>query len=462
VTPSPPTGRSRLVAVVLSAIIPGLGQGWLGDWPRALGVFLATATAMGATLWYGKPVWLIIPAALWVWNIYDGLRLPRGAPIWVAAFLWLGMAYGIGWQATEINPRAFIENSERARSVFRPMLEPDFLTPRTDVREGWVEVEVPCSSSPPRAEHTVEGVTVRLSPDCAALNEALVVTAEGLWPNEATQVYWTTPISDVKLLGGGNNAMLLVTSDASGVITTLIRVPMSALDAMPDPSIPLKHRIYVEQERPIGGIEISKNGGYIIQGIYETLALALLTTTLGAVIALPLSFPAARNLMAGHAVTFFIYLVIRTALNILRSIEALIMAIIFVVIVGLGPFAGMLALTVHTVAALAKLYSEVVEGIDPGPIEAVRASGATWLQVVRHAVIPQIVPLFTALTIYRWDINVRSSTIIGFVGGGGIGYFLWQWLVLNDYRAVSSCFIAIAVVVLALDFFSARVRERLI
>ncbi len=459
--PTLPAGRSRLVAVVLSAILPGLGQAWLGDWARALGVFLATATALGATLWYGKPVWLAIPAALWVWNIYDSLRLPRGAPLWVAAVLWLGMAYGIGWQATEINPRAFIENSERARSVFQPMLQPDFLRARTELRQGWVEVEVPCSSAPPRAEHTVDGVTLRVSPDCASLTEALIVTAEGLWPNEETQVYWTTPISDVKLLGGNNNAMLLVTSDAQGKITALIRVPPSAQDAMPDVTLPLKHRVYVEQERDIGGIEISKNGHYILLGIYETLAMALLTTTLGAVFAVPLSFPAARNLMSGHAVTMFIYVVIRTILNILRSIEALIMCLIFVVIVGLGPFAGVLALTVHTVAALAKLYSEVVEGIDPGPIEAVRATGANWLQVVRHAVIPQIVPLFTALTIYRWDINVRSSTIIGFVGGGGIGYYLWQWLVLNDYRAVSSCFIAIAVVVLTLDFFSARVRARL-
>ena len=121
----------------------------------------------------------------------------------------------------------------------------------------------------------------------------------------------------------------------------------------------------------------------------------------------------------------------------------------------------MLALTIHTTAALGKLYSEVIEGIEPGPIEAVRATGANWLQMVRYAVIPQIVPPFTALTIYRWDINVRSSTIIGFVGGGGIGFFLWQWILLGDYRAVSACFITIAIVVIIMDFFSAQLRARL-
>ena len=138
------------------------------------------------------------------------------------------------------------------------------------------------------------------------------------------------------------------------------------------------------------------------------------------------------------------------------------MAIIFVIIVGLGPFPGMIALTIHTTAALGKLYSEVVEGIDPGPIEAIKATGANWFQIVRYAVIPQIVPPFTALTIYRWDINVRSSTIIGFVGGGGIGFFLWQWIILQDFRAVGTAFVAIAVVVVILDFFSARIRERLV
>ncbi len=166
--------------------------------------------------------------------------------------------------------------------------------------------------------------------------------------------------------------------------------------------------------------------------------------------------------MTGNPLTTIIYIVTRTVLNIVRSIEALIMAIIFVIIVGLGPFPGMIALTIHTTAALGKLYSEVVEGIDPGPIEAIKATGANWFQIVRFAVIPQIVPAFTALTIYRWDINVRSSTIIGFVGGGGIGFFLWQWIILQDFRAVGTAFVAIAVIVIILDFFSARIRERLV
>jgi phosphonate transport system permease protein len=178
--------------------------------------------------------------------------------------------------------------------------------------------------------------------------------------------------------------------------------------------------------------------------------------------ALAISFLAARNLMSGNPFTLFIYFGIRTILNIVRSIEPLIIAIVFVVIVGLGPFAGVIAITMHTIAALGKLYSEVIEGIDPGPLEAIRATGGNWAQMVRYAVIPQIVPPFASFTLFRWEINVRTSTIIGFVGGGGIGFYLYQWIIKGDFRAVGSSFIAIAVIVIVLDFISAKLRARLV
>jgi len=197
-----------------------------------------------------------------------------------------------------------------------------------------------------------------------------------------------------------------------------------------------------------------------LQGIYETLALALLATTLGALLAVPICFLAARNLMSTNPLTYAIYVIVRTLLNFFRSIEALIIAIVLLSL-SVWVRSWDASADVHTTAALGKLYSEVIEGIDPGPIEAVRATGANWLQTVRYAVIPQIVPTFTSLTIYRWDINIRSSTIIGFVGGGGIGFYLWQWIVLGDYQAVSSAFISIAIVVIIMDYVSARLRERL-
>jgi len=157
-----------------------------------------------------------------------------------------------------------------------------------------------------------------------------------------------------------------------------------------------------------------------------------------------------------------LYGIIRTILNGTRSVEALVMAIVFVAWVGLGPFAGALALGLHTVAALAKLYSEQVESILEGPLEAVQATGANRLQTIVFAVVPQIIPPYISFTMYRWDINVRMSTIIGFVGGGGIGFVLQQNINLLNYRAASVNMLAIAIVVATMDYISSSLRERFV
>ena len=169
---------------------------------------------------------------------------------------------------------------------------------------------------------------------------------------------------------------------------------------------------------------------------------------------------ARRTYNASLNVGLAIYTVTRTILNALRSVEALIMVIVFAVWVGIGPFAGVLALGLHTVAALAKLYSEQVEGIADGPLEAVMATGANRLQMIIFAVVPQIVPPYISFTMYRWDINVRMSTIIGFAGGGGIGFLLQQNINLLNYRAASAQIIAIAVVVSLMDYLSSVLRQR--
>jgi phosphonate ABC transporter permease subunit PhnE len=157
-----------------------------------------------------------------------------------------------------------------------------------------------------------------------------------------------------------------------------------------------------------------------------------------------------------------IYYMARTVFNGLRAIEALIMVIVFTVWVGIGPFAGVLALSLHSVAAMAKLYSEQVESIMPGPLEALTATGATRLQTIIYAVVPQIVPPYISFTMYRWDINVRMSTIIGFAGGGGIGFLLSQNINLTRYREASAQILAIAVVVAAMDYLSSYLREKTI
>jgi phosphonate ABC transporter permease subunit PhnE len=157
-----------------------------------------------------------------------------------------------------------------------------------------------------------------------------------------------------------------------------------------------------------------------------------------------------------------VYTLVRTVMNIVRSIEPLIWAVVGIIWIGPGPFAGTIALTLHTIASLGKLYSEAIESIDPGPIEAIQATGGSRLQTIMYAVMPQVVPPFISFTIYRWDINVRLSTIIGFVGGGGIGFILIQWIRQFQYDAAGIAVWLITITVAALDFVSSEIRERFV
>ncbi|QQS38247.1 MAG: phosphonate ABC transporter, permease protein PhnE [Ignavibacteriales bacterium] len=191
----------------------------------------------------------------------------------------------------------------------------------------------------------------------------------------------------------------------------------------------------------------------------ETIYIALLATLISIPPTLLLSFFTARNLMKDSRVSFFIYYILRILLNFIRSIEPLIWAIIFSVWVGIGPYAGMIALLVHTIASNAKLYSEAIENIEEGPVEAISATGANKVQVVWYAVVPQIVLPFLSFTIYRWDINVRMATIIGLVGGGGIGTMLMQYQGLGKWHEVGLIVLMIAFVVWVMDYISARIRE---
>ena len=193
----------------------------------------------------------------------------------------------------------------------------------------------------------------------------------------------------------------------------------------------------------------------------ETIYLALMASALALPFAFVLSFLGARNLTQDSVTGRIGYALARVVMNITRSIEPLVWAIIFTIWVSVGPFAGMLALFVHSVASLGKLYSEAIEGIDPGPVEALRATGAKKLQVLRYAVVPQVVPPFLAFTVYRWDINVRMATILGLVGGGGIGGLLINYQQMAIWPKVGTIVVFITAVVWILDLTSARARERL-
>jgi phosphonate ABC transporter permease subunit PhnE len=193
----------------------------------------------------------------------------------------------------------------------------------------------------------------------------------------------------------------------------------------------------------------------ILGKMAETIAIGLMATLMSTLLALPLSFLAAHNIMARIPGGTIIYYVMRAFLNFVRSVDTLIWAVIMVVWVGLGSFAGVLALTIHSIAALGKLYSEEIEHIDAGPIEAITATGANLVQVIRYAVIPQIIPPFLAYTLLRWDINMRTATVVGLVAGGGIGYFVVETIQKGGYEQYAAALWVVAVVIIIVDYVSA-------
>jgi phosphonate transport system permease protein len=192
--------------------------------------------------------------------------------------------------------------------------------------------------------------------------------------------------------------------------------------------------------------------------VLETVQLAVWGTLLAIVLALPLCFLAARNLTPSPAV----FHVARQVFNAARGINEIIFALIFVAAVGLGPFAGVLALSVHGAGMLGKFFAEAIEEADPGPVEALRATGARPLEVIVFAVLPQALPAWIAAVLYRLEVNLRAATILGMVGAGGIGFELYSSLRLFQYEDTATCVIVILAMVMTADYISSRLRARIL
>lgn len=453
-------------ALLCSLLIPGLGQALQGAAGRGAGLFLTLAALTGLVWWQQVPLLLVPVAAVWLWGAWDAYRLGKGRPARTVLPFLLGalVVYLLGARATELRPRRLIANWPAVRPIVSALVRPELLTYPTEDRVGAIPFQVPCVEPLPEPEgRATITPTLRTNVRCAGMGETIYVEGQGFFPDFDVEIWWQNPIGDYqRILREGKP--LVVRSDAQGRFRVAIDVPTTAvpLDRLPAPGQTQTHRIEARQHRPYGTLRPTETLTLVVAKIGETIALAFLATVLAVLFALPISLLAARNLMGGHWATRTVYYLVRTVLNVVRSIETLIWAIIFAVWVGLGPFAGTLALLLHSVAALGKLYSEAIEGIDPGPIEAVRATGARWPQVVTYAVWPQFAPSFLAFTLYRWDINVRMSTVIGLVSNAGLGFLIVQWIRLSRYNAMATSIIAIVLVVAALDYASAALRRRII
>jgi phosphonate transport system permease protein len=193
-------------------------------------------------------------------------------------------------------------------------------------------------------------------------------------------------------------------------------------------------------------------------GMVESIQIAWVGTLIGAAISLPLGFLAAHNVSGKAGFTL-----VRQILNAIRAIPELLWALVFFIpMVGLGPFAGALALGVNSTGTLGKLTSEVVEGIDQGPVEAARASGASRVQMLRWGVLPQVLPEVVAFWLYRFEINLRASAILGLVGAGGVGAVLAQTLQYRRWALAGMTVIVVVVATIVIDALSAAARRRII
>ncbi len=217
--------------------------------------------------------------------------------------------------------------------------------------------------------------------------------------------------------------------------------------------------LFGEADRPGSGFfppDFRRFPEYLEQMLI-TIKMAIWGTLLAVILGIPLSVLAARN----TSPNIVVYTLTRRLLDFLRGLNEFVLALVFVVAVGLGPFPGILALAVHTAGILAKLFSEGIEAVDTGQIEAVQATGASPLQVLTHGVWPQIVPHVVSMTLYRFESNVRAATVLGIVGAGGIGFYITESIRGFDFRAACAIIIMILISVFLVDTLSARVRQRL-
>lgn len=192
----------------------------------------------------------------------------------------------------------------------------------------------------------------------------------------------------------------------------------------------------------------------IVREMIVTVQIAIWGTFLAIIFAIPLGL-----LSASNVAPVWIYQPVRRVMDAARSINEIIFAMFFISAVGLGPFAGVLALFVHTMGTLAKLFSEAVEAIDPQPVEGIRATGAHVAEEIAFGIIPQVLPLWISYSLYRFESNVRSASVVGIVGAGGIGYTIWDAIRSFDYGKTAAIIIVIVVTVSILDLVSAKVRK---
>ena len=374
---------------------------------------------------------------------------PRGRLLRLLIVLVAFGVFALGWRVTDID-LGKLANASNAGPILRALVTPDIAS--RDITQ--TELQVPfvsgSSATDPAVATSPTGQTLRITPGGAQPGQTVTFDGSGFAPNAEGDLRIVFPS------GGRDARFTRLTTDSRGAFHEERQWPDAA--TLP----PGTYTFRLIENAPTGNLHLSDTMQSSLGRMGETILLALMGTLFGVLFSVPLSFLGARNLMGGSAVGRAVYWCMRLIFTITRSIEVLIVGVIMVVIVGIGSYAGVLALVVHSIGSLGKLYSEAIESIEPGPVEAITATGANRVQTVLFGVIPQIIPEFLAVTIFWWDHNVRMSTVIGLVGGGGIGYLLIQYINLLQYQQAATVLWMIVIVVTAMDYASARIRARLV
>ena len=359
-------------------------------------------------------------------------------------------AFGLSYNVTGVDfPRLF-RDLPKGGPLLRDFLSPDVVIRDVETRTIEIDFPIPCGSAPSQSGIPSNGPRLVPSVNCA--DELQKFTLEGfdLEPNSEVVIRWDLP-NDMVMTA------IRTQTDANGYFTS--EVEARPIAATKDG---IASQLEVDTNTPVGGMKPSQALKDVVDAMFVTVFMALISTTIATIVAAPLSFLAAGNIMRKSRVGSTVYYIFRSLFNLLRSYDPLVMASVFAFWLSFGAFPGAIALTVVTIASLGKLFSEAIENIDSGPLEALQATGANPLQTVVYGVVPQIVPDFISFIIYHWDINVRISTIIGFVGGGGIGFYLSEQINGFHYNRAGTAIWAIVIVVWAMDFLSAEVRKRVI
>jgi phosphonate transport system permease protein len=359
------------------------------------------------------------------------------------------VAYVLSWNTTQIDiPRLFTD-APKAVPIITDFVTPDVFSRAEQVESHVINYPVPCGAGE-AASMPDTGPRLVPNPSCADVQAFITVAGFELRPNTGVQMRWLLP-------DGRRLRAVKATTDDQGHFSAEVEIrPIVAAQEG------IVSQLQAELTWESGSLLPSEAFKTTLAKIVETVFMALMATTFACLVAFPASFLGARNVMGSGPVGSAVYYLFRTIFNLMRSIEALVIAVMFAIWLGFGPFAGVMAMIVVTIASLGKLFSEAIESIDEGTIEAITATGANRLQAVAYAVLPQIVPPFIAFAIYHWDINVRISTIIGFVGGGGIGLQLQTWINELSYHKAGTAVWAIVVVVTVLDNVSSEIRKRLV